>query len=100
MAADKGYHAKETIANLDEHTTYRPYIPEPERPHQRVWTDKPPEQQRAMGNTTGVARAALTASDCRDYATSASSAASHTFVKPAARDERGSSASTRCVNAI
>jgi transposase len=50
VAADKGYHANETITNLDEHTPYRTYIPEPELPHDRVWTDKPPQQQRAVNN--------------------------------------------------
>ncbi|HET9395242.1 MAG TPA: transposase, partial [Nitrospiraceae bacterium] len=50
VAADKGYHAVETIANLDEHTTYRTYIPEPESRHQRVWSDKSPEQKRAVQN--------------------------------------------------
>ncbi len=50
VAADKGYHANETIADLDEHTTYRTYIPEPNSPHDRVWTDKPPEQKRAVCN--------------------------------------------------
>ena len=46
--ADKGYHANETLAAIHEHTTYRTYIPEPERKHNRVWTDKPPEQKAAV----------------------------------------------------
>ena len=46
--ADKGYHANETLAELREHTTYRSYIPEPELKHDRVWTDKPPEQKAAV----------------------------------------------------
>lgn len=46
--ADKGYHANETITDLREHTPYRSYIPEPELKHQRVWTDKPPEQKAAV----------------------------------------------------
>jgi len=46
--ADKGYHAAETLANLREHTPYRAYIPEPERRHNCVWTDKPPEQREAV----------------------------------------------------
>lgn len=50
VAADKGYHANETIAHLDEQTPYRMYIPEPELPHDRVWTDKPPQQKRAVNN--------------------------------------------------
>ena len=47
-AADKGYHSNGTLAELHEHTTYRTYIPEPERKHDRVWTDKPPEQKAAV----------------------------------------------------
>lgn len=58
VAADKGYHANETIANLDEHTSYRTYIPEPELPCDRVWTDKPPEQRRAVYNNRRRTRGA------------------------------------------
>jgi transposase len=47
-AADKGYHSNGTITELREHTTYRTYIPEPELKHDRVWTDKPPEQKAAV----------------------------------------------------
>jgi transposase len=50
VAADKGYHATETITNFEEHTPYRTYIPEPASPHDRDWTDKPPEQKRAVCN--------------------------------------------------
>ena len=46
--ADKGYHAAETLSNVREHTPYRTYIPEPQRPHECVWTDKPPEHQAAV----------------------------------------------------
>ena len=46
--ADKGYHANEQLTNLHQHTPYRTYIPEPELKHQRVWTDKPPEQKDAV----------------------------------------------------
>jgi transposase len=46
--ADKGYHGAETLATLREHTPYRTYIPEPQRPHACVWTDKPPEQREAV----------------------------------------------------
>jgi transposase len=46
--ADKGYHANQTLTELQKHTTYRSYIPEPELKHQRVWTDKPPEQKAAV----------------------------------------------------
>lgn len=47
-AADKGYHSAETITDLKEHTPYRTYIPEPERKHDRTWTDKPPQQKAAV----------------------------------------------------
>jgi transposase len=46
--ADKGYHSAETLANLREHTPYRSYIPEPQRRHPCVWTDKPSEQREAV----------------------------------------------------
>src|SRR5438477_5699611 len=46
--ADKGYHGAETLTNLREYTTYRSYIPEPERRYQCVWTNKPPEQREAV----------------------------------------------------
>jgi transposase len=46
--ADKGYHAAGTLANLREHTPYRTYIPEPERPRACAWTDKPPEHRAAV----------------------------------------------------
>ena len=46
--ADKGYHGAETLTNLREYTTYRSYIPEPERRYNCVWTDKPPEQREAV----------------------------------------------------
>jgi transposase len=46
--ADKGYHSNGTLAELNEHTTYRSYVPEPELKHSRVWTDKPPEQKAAV----------------------------------------------------
>jgi transposase len=46
--ADKGYHSAGTLTNLREYTTYRSYIPEPERRHPCAWTDKPPEQREAV----------------------------------------------------
>jgi transposase len=48
VVADKGYHAAETITTLAEETPYRTYIPEPQRKHDCVWTDKPPEQKGAV----------------------------------------------------
>ena len=49
-AADKGYHAAETIVNCGELGVLgvKTYIPEPHSPHGRRWTDKPAEQQRAV----------------------------------------------------
>jgi transposase len=47
-AADKGYHSNGTLGELHQHTTFRSYIPEPELKHDRVWTDKPPEQKAAV----------------------------------------------------
>jgi transposase len=48
VAADKGYHANQTLTALAQHTPCRTYIPEPQSPHERVWTDKPPEQKAAV----------------------------------------------------
>jgi transposase len=48
VVADKGYHANEQLAALNEHTPYRTYIPEPQLPHERVWIDKPLEQKAAV----------------------------------------------------
>lgn len=47
VAADKGYHAADTITTLAAET-YRTYIPEPQRQHDCVWTDKPAEQKSAV----------------------------------------------------
>jgi transposase len=46
--ADKGYHSIGTLTNLREHTLYRSYVPEPQRTHKYVWTDKPSEQRQAV----------------------------------------------------
>jgi transposase len=46
-AADKGYHAAETI-ELADALGLRTYIPEPKLKHERVWTDKPAELKRAV----------------------------------------------------
>ena len=48
--ADKGYHANKTLADCREWGTFglRTYIPEPDSPHERRWTDKPPEFQEAV----------------------------------------------------
>jgi hypothetical protein len=47
--ADKGYHAADTL-ELCEFVGLRTYIPEPQRKHERRWTDKPGEFQRAVYN--------------------------------------------------
>ena len=47
--ADKGYHAAETI-ELADSLNVRTYIPEPKSKHERRWTDKPEEFQRAVYN--------------------------------------------------
>jgi hypothetical protein len=48
-AADKGYHKAETLADCAA-VHVRTYIPEQRRAQQRVWTDKPPEWERAYRN--------------------------------------------------
>ncbi len=48
VVADKGYHANETLTDLNEELNYRTYIPEPELAHNRTWQDKPPEQKKAV----------------------------------------------------
>lgn len=47
VAADKGYHSASTIELADD-LGIRTYIPEPKSKHQRTWTDKPSEFQRAV----------------------------------------------------
>lgn len=49
VAADKGYHANETLAQC-AHLGLRTYIPEPSSRYNRVWTDKPAEVERAVVN--------------------------------------------------
>ncbi|HTU26934.1 MAG TPA: transposase [Pirellulales bacterium] len=49
VAADKGYHSNETIEQCDA-LCLRTYIPEPKLKHERTWTDKPAEFQRAVCN--------------------------------------------------
>jgi len=48
-AADKGYHKAETLASCAA-ARVRTYIPEQKRSKDRVWTDKPPEWERAYRN--------------------------------------------------
>lgn len=47
VVADKGYHDDGTL-ELCTALDLRSYIPEPERPHKRRWTDKPAEYQAAV----------------------------------------------------
>jgi hypothetical protein len=49
VTADKGYHANDTIAECDE-LGLRTYIPEPESPHGRTWTDKSDDVKQAVLN--------------------------------------------------
>lgn len=49
VAADKGYHKAETL-ELAEGLNLRTYIPEPQRKHERTWTDKPAGYERAVTN--------------------------------------------------
>ena len=48
--ADKGYHKNETLAACREWGLFglRTYIPEPDSPYERRWTDKPLEYQEAV----------------------------------------------------
>ena len=60
VVADKGYHKAETLAECERlgGTGVKTYIPEPESKWQRVWTDKPEAQQRAVhGNRRRTRRA-------------------------------------------
>ena len=49
VAADKGYHANDVITECDQFGV-RTYIPEPDSPHNRKWTDKPEEVKTAVLN--------------------------------------------------
>jgi transposase len=49
VTADKGYHANETLAECAG-MGLRTYVPEPESPHGRVWTDKTDDVQAAVLN--------------------------------------------------
>ncbi len=49
VVADKGYHAAATL-ELAERLNHRTYIPEPQRKHDRRWSDKPRAHQRVVYN--------------------------------------------------
>ncbi len=50
VVADKGYHKNETLADCRRWNYWglRTYIPEPDSPFERRWTDKPEEQKAAV----------------------------------------------------
>lgn len=52
VVADKGYHKAETLADCEEIGPFgiKPYIPEPDRSHERRWDDKPQSHKRAVYN--------------------------------------------------
>jgi hypothetical protein len=84
VVADKGYHANETLATLREHTPYRTYMPEPEPPHERVWTDKPPEQK-----TSGLCQSSADTRQARPEVAAAPQRACGAELCPCLRDGRG-----------
>jgi hypothetical protein len=46
--ADKGYHAAQTLALVNETLQVRTYIPEPKRKSPWKWSDRPDEERRAV----------------------------------------------------
>ena len=48
VAADKGYHATNTLSELAEHTNYRTYIPEPKTPGGRNWSKYTRNERNAV----------------------------------------------------
>jgi hypothetical protein len=48
VAADKGYHATNTLKELEEHTNCRTYIPEPKSPGGRNWSKYTRQQRKAV----------------------------------------------------
>ena len=48
VAADKGYHATNTLSELAEHTNYRTYIPEPKTPGGRHWSKYTRKERKAV----------------------------------------------------
>ena len=49
VVADEGYHAAATL-ELANAYSFRTYVPEPKRAHQRNWTDEPADYQRCVKN--------------------------------------------------
>lgn len=52
VVADKGYHKAQTLVEIEGLSPFgmKTYIPEPQSPYERVWTDKPASYQRAVYN--------------------------------------------------
>jgi transposase len=48
VVADKGYHAAETLVEVNETLGVRSYIPEPKRKRSWKWKDRPAPQRRAV----------------------------------------------------
>jgi transposase len=48
VVADKGYHAAETLVEVNETLGVRSYIPEPKRKQRWKWKDRPASQRRAV----------------------------------------------------
>lgn len=48
VVADKGYHAAETLALVNETLDVRTYIPEPKRKTPWKWSERPDEERRAV----------------------------------------------------
>ena len=47
VVADKGYHSEDCLQRLQCESSWRTYIPEPERKSPRKWKNKPEENERA-----------------------------------------------------
>ena len=52
VVADKGYHKAQNLVEIEGLSPFgiKTYIPEPQSPYERVWTDKPRSYQRAVYN--------------------------------------------------
>lgn len=48
VVVDAGYHSAETLATIDEHTTYRVYAVEPKRSRGNRWKNKPEAYRKAV----------------------------------------------------
>jgi len=52
VVADKGFHKAQTLVEIEGLSPFgiKTYIPEPQSQYERVWTDKPGSQKRAVYN--------------------------------------------------